>query len=445
MEWEDYELKKVVICGAAGRDFHNFNLLYRHDPDVRVVGFTAAQLPNIDQRHYPPELAGEYYPQGIPIYRQTELLSLCQREGVDEVLFSYSDVDHQSVMELAEEVLHVGAAFRFESFLRTRLRAKVPVVSVCAVRTGCGKSQIARYLGSAYRDAGYRVAVMRHPMPYGNLAEQKVQRFASLADLDRADCTIEEREEYERHVLAGATVYAGVDYAAILSRAEQENDLIIWDGGNNDGSFLHSDFRIVVVDALRPDQLRSHYPGYSVLLEADLAVINKYDSASDVQIAQIKNSLAQIAPDVPQVQARSRIRSQPEQFEGRVLVVEDGPTTTHGGVPFGAGFIVAQQQANVDIVDPRPFAVGSLKQMYLDYPHLGRVLPAMGYGQRQIDELAETIAAAQVDWVVCGSPINLAGVLDLKAPVVQVTYEYEDMGLPALLDYVHEKFVDALC
>ncbi len=437
-------MKKVVICGAAGRDFHNFNTLYRQDPDVQVVGFTAAQLPNIDRRRYPPALAGPSYPDGIPIYPQSELLNLCRRKGVDEVLFSYSDVDHQTVMALAEKVLHAGPSFRFESFSRTRLRARIPVLSVCAVRTGCGKSQIARYLGAAYRDAGYRVALMRHPMPYGHLAEQKVQKFSSLNDLKRANCTIEEREEYERHILAGATVYAGVDYAEILSLAEQENDAIIWDGGNNDGSFLHSDFHIVVVDALRPDELCSHYPGLSVLLEADLVVVNKCDSATEAQIEQIKANLTKVGPEVPQIEARSKISSQPEQFEGRVLVLEDGPTTTHGGLSCGAGYIVAQRQSNVEVVDPRPFAVGTLQDTYRNYPHIGPVLPAMGYGQRQIDELSKTIAAADVDWIVCGSPIDLTRVLDSETPVVQVSYEYEDMGPRRLLDYVRKGFVDAI-
>lgn len=438
-------MKNIVICGAAGRDFHNFNVLYRHDPSVRVVAFTAAQIPNIDQRRYPPELAGERYPDGIPIRPEAELVQLCLTEDIDEVVFAYSDVSHEDVMQLAGEVIRTGTDFKLDSFVRARIKAQVPVVSVCAVRTGCGKSQIARHLSAAFRRSGYRVALIRHPMPYGDLLAQRVQKFATLKDLDVAQCTIEEREEYEKHIVAGATVYAGVDYHAIVSMAEQESDIIIWDGGNNDGSFVYSDFRIVAVDALRPAQLTSHYPGYSVLLEADLVVINKCDTASREQLAEIERNLAGLVPNVPIVKAKSVITSEPARFEGRVLIVEDGPTITHGGVPYGAGYIAAQRQDNVQVVDPRPFAVGSIEQVFAKYPHIGPVLPAVGYGPRQIAELAETISAAQVDWLVCGTPIDLSHVIDLHAPVVRVTYEYGDMCGTRLLDCVWENFVSVFC
>ncbi|HVP29770.1 MAG TPA: cyclic 2,3-diphosphoglycerate synthase [Myxococcota bacterium] len=423
----------TLILGAAGRDFHCFNVVYRSDPSFRAVAFTAAQIPGIAHRRYPPGLSGPLYTDGIPIEDEAELEALCRRHDVRRVVFAYSDVTHAHVMHLASRALACGADFVLHGPAATMLRARRPVIAVSAVRTGCGKSQTARWIARRLADAGVRVVALRHPMPYGDLERQRVQRFASLADLRAADCTIEEREEYEPWVALGAVVFAGVDYAAILERAEAEADVLVWDGGNNDFPFLRPDLHVVLTDALRPDQLTTHHPGEAVLRMADVVVVNKVDAAADADVRRLVAAVRALRPTTPIVRTASPPRlDDPSAVRGRrVLVVEDGPTITHGGMPYGAGFVAATH-AGAEIVDPRPSAAPALAAVYTANPHIGRVLPAMGYGAAQREALRVTIEASEADVVVAATPIDLASVLGLAKPVVRVRYELEEAERPGL-------------
>lgn len=429
----------TVLLGAAGRDFHVFNTVYRDDPSFRVVAFTAAQIPGIAARRYPASLAGSLYPDGIPIEEESSLEALCAAHSVRRVVFAYSDVTHAHVMHLASRALACGADFVLHGPEATMLRSRLPVVAVSAVRTGCGKSQTARFVGARLAQAGLRVAALRHPMPYGDLARERVQRFASRADLDAAACTIEEREEYEPWVAAGAVIFAGVDYAAILAEAEREADVLVWDGGNNDFPFLRPDLHLVLVDALRPDQLATHHPGEAVLRMADAVVVNKVDGATAETVARLVDSVCAIVPAArvvrtaspPRLEDASRVRGR------RVLVVEDGPTITHGGMPWGAGFVAAMR-AGAEIVDPRRRAAPDIAAVYAAHPHIGRVLPAMGYGEAQRAALRATIEDSDAEVVVAGTPIDLASVLALTKPVLRVRYELEEVESPGLGGIVEE-------
>jgi predicted GTPase len=429
----DGQRRRVVIMGAGGRDFHNFNMIYRHDPRFEVVAFTAAQIPGLAGRTYPPALAGRLYPHGIPIYAEGALEDLCRRFEVDEVVFAYSDVAHADVMHLASRALAMGADFVLLGPGRTMLESSLPVIAVTAVRTGCGKSQVARYLSRRLKERGLRVGVIRHPMPYGDLARETVQRFAAVEDLAAARCTIEEREEYEPHIAAGNVVFAGVDYAQVLAAAEREADIILWDGGNNDFAFLRPALHIVLVDALRPGQAATHHPGEAVLRMADVVVVAKADAAGPEAAAQAAAAARAVNPGAPVVHGASPVRLDPETpLQGRrVLVVEDGPTVTHGGMAIGAGFVAASR-AGAEIVDPRPFAAAEIAETYARYPHIGAVLPAVGYGEAQVAALARTIAAADVDFVVAATPVDLARLISVDKPVLRARYEFAEMGEPAL-------------
>lgn len=435
--------QRIVICGAAGRDFHNFNMLFRNDPDVRVVAFTATQIPGIEGRRYPAALAGRAYPQGIPILPESELESLCVRESIDLVIFAYSDVCHADVMHLASRVLAIGADFSLLGPRATMLPATRPVIAISAVRTGCGKSQIARYLSAQLRSRGVRVGVLRHPMPYGDLARQTVQRFATTGDLTDAHCTIEEREEYEPHIAAGGVVFAGVDYERVLAAAEAEADLVLWDGGNNDFPFLRPDLHIVVVDALRPDQLDTHHPGEAVLHMADIVVINKVDGADATTVAALQSRLEALLPAVPVIRAASPVViDSVESITGkRVMIVEDGPTITHGGMPHGAGHAAVSQLSDVTLVDPRNSAAPEIAAIYERYSHIGLVLPATGYSERQLDALRATINASNAQVVVAATPIDLAALGGIERPVVRARYAFADAGEPRLWPLV-ERFLD---
>lgn len=425
---------RVLILGAAGRDFHNFNTLYREDPDYEVVGFTATQIPNIADRRYPPELAGARYPDGIPIFTEDKLEELIERYAVDFVLFAYSDVTHEHVMHLAARSVAAGAAFGVAG-AAVLLPSNRPVVSITATRTGTGKSQTSRQVREVLVAAGLRVAAIRHPMPYGDLNAQRLQRLATFADLDAAEVTIEEREEYEPYIRQGAVIYAGVDYAEILRRAEAEADVIVWDGGNNDLPFYRVDLGFCVVDPFRAGHELRYWPGEANLRMADVVIINKVDTAPEEGLATLRRNVAELAPDAVVVEAASPIRvDNPGLIEGkRALAVDDGPTITHGEMPFGAGVVAARQHGAAELIDPRPFAVGSLIDVYAKYPHIGSVLPAMGYSARQRKELQETIAAAAPDVVVIGTPIDLGGVIDLgDLPRTRVSYELEVQRGPSL-------------
>ncbi len=428
------ERKKVIIMGAAGRDFHNFNILYRDNPSVEVVAFTATQIPYISERHYPDTLSGALYPMGIPIEDETQLEHLCRQFDADEVAFSYSDIPHEAVMHTASRVLATGADFVLPGPANTMVSSTHPVISVTAVRTGCGKSQICRWIFKRLRDEGIRVSVLRHPMPYGDLARQAVQRFGSIADMDAADCTNEEREEYEPYIEAGGVIFAGVDYEAILREAEAESDVILWDGGNNDFSFIRPNLSIVVADALRPDQVASHHPGETVARMADVFVINKIDSAPEENLAKLTTQLKGICPSAPIVQAASPVHvDRPEDIQGRrVLVVEDGPTITHGGMPHGAGFVAAQQYGAAEIVDPRASAAREIAEVYRLYPHIGKVLPALGYSDDQLEALGQTIERSDAEVVLVATPFDLSRRLDLKKPSIRVSYDYKETGAPNL-------------
>jgi predicted GTPase len=438
--------RRLVILGAAGRDFHDFNLVYRHDPAVEVVAFTATQIPGIGGRSYPPALAGDLYPEGIPIVEESELEELCRAEGVDEVVFAYSDVPHSHVMHLASRALACGADFTLLGPARTTVKAPVPVVAVSAVRTGCGKSQVARWLSRRLRSRGLRVAVLRHPMPYGVLARQAVQRLASRADLLAAACTIEEREEYEPHLEAGNVVFAGVDYEAIVDAAAREADVLLWDGGNNDLPFLAPDLHVVLVDPLRPGHETSHHPGEAVLRTADVVVVAKTDSADAAAVEQAERAVRELLPEVPLVRGRSPIvLDDADAVRGRrVLVVEDGPTLTHGGMPWGAGYLAARAAGAAELVDPRASATPDLLAVYDAYPHIAEVLPAVGYSDGQLRALRTTIDSSAADVVVAASPIDLAADLDLRKPVVRARYEYDEDGDAGGLGDRLERFAAAI-
>jgi predicted GTPase len=427
-------MRKVIIMGAGGRDFHNFNVAYRDDPDTEVVAFTAAQIPGIDDRRYPPSLAGPSYPNGIPIWPESKLVELIRGEWVDEVVLAYSDLSHEDVMHKASIALAAGADFKLLGPASTMLSSRKPVVSVCAVRTGSGKSQTSRRVGQILLDEGLKVALVRHPMPYGNLQAMRVQRFATLADIDASHPTVEEREEYETPVEMGMVMYSGVDYADILERAEAEADVIIWDGGNNDFSFFRPDLSIVVVDPLRAGHELKYHPGETNLRLADVAVVNKIDSASLDQIERVLADIAAVNPAMTVIRATSPVSLDDgtSLVNKAVLVVEDGPTITHGGLPFGAGTVAAQAAGAPIRVDPRPYAVGSIAGVYEQYPHIGSVLPAMGYSDEQLRELEATINAAECDVVVTGTPIDLGRLIHSRHPIRHVTYELHELGEPSL-------------
>jgi predicted GTPase len=423
----------TLILGAAGRDFHVFQTVYRDDPTCDVVAFTAAQIPGIAQRRYPASLAGARHPDGIPIEDEARLEALCREHGVRRVVFAYSDVTHAHVMHLASRALACGADFVLHGPAATMLAARRPVIAISAVRTGCGKSQTARWIARRATAHGLRVAALRHPMPYGDLERERVQRFAQPADLDAARCTIEEREEYEPYVAAGAVVFAGVDYAAILARAEAEADLLVWDGGNNDFPFLRPDLHVVLVDALRPDDVSTHHPGEAVLRMADVAVVNKVDAAPPGDVQRLEAAVRAVNPRATLVHTASPPRlDDPSAVRGRrVLVVEDGPTITHGGMAYGAG-LVAAAAAGAEVVDPRASAAAPIAAVFDAWPHIGRVLPAMGYGDAQRAALRETIERSAADVVVAGTPVDLARILRLTKPVVRVHYELEERDAPRL-------------
>ncbi len=434
------EVKRVIIMGAAGRDFHNFNTYFRNNPNYHVVAFTAAQIPDIEGRLYPPSLAGKLYPEGIPIHAEEELPELIKKHDVDQVVFAYSDVSHEYVMHKASLALACGADFRLMGPKTTMLKSKCKVVAVTAVRTGCGKSQTTRYIADLLTKAGKKVAIIRHPMPYGNLEEQIAMRFATYEDLDRYNCTIEEREEFEPHIDNGMVVYAGVDYELILRQAEQEADIILWDGGNNDIPFYYSDVHIVVLDPHRAGHETSYYPGETNLHMADIAVINKVDSADPDKVKQVEEAIKLNNPSAKIILANSPITTeQPELIKGkRVMVVEDGPTLTHGGMAYGAGVIAAKNLGAGELLDPRPYAVGSIKDTFAKYTHLSTLLPAMGYGKTQISELEETINNSPAEVVVIGTPIDLRRVMNLNKPAVRVKYELEEVGTPQLKELLEK-------
>jgi predicted GTPase len=427
-------VRRVIVMGAGGRDFHDFNVVFRDDPETNVVAFTAAQIPGIAGRRYPPSLAGPLYPDGIPIHDEAELESLILRENVDEVVLSYSDLSHLEVMHKASAALAAGADFRLLGPDRTMLESCRPVVAVCAVRTGSGKSQTTRRVAGILRGQGLDAVLVRHPMPYGDLERMRVQRFASLADVDAAHPTVEEREEYEASVEAGLVVYAGVDYAAILARAEEEADVIVWDGGNNDLPFFRPDLLVVVVDPLRAGHELAYHPGEANLRKADVVVVNKVDSADPASVERVLADVGSINPEAVIVRANSPVALDhgPSLVGSAVLVIEDGPTVTHGGMPFGAGLVAAQRGGAAALVDPRPYAVGSIAETYARYPHIGSVLPAMGYSDEQLRELEQTINATDCDVVVSATPVDLTRLIDSRHPVRHATYELEEVGEPTL-------------
>lgn len=424
--------------GAAGRDFHNFNVVYRDDPAIEVVAFTATQIPGIANRRYPPALAGPLYSQGIPILDEKDLAAICRDQRVDEVVFAYSDVEHALVMHKASIALAAGADFTLLGPKRTMLKSRVPVIAVCAVRTGVGKSQVARWLSRRLKAHGLRVVAIRHPMPYGHLERQAVQRFATPADLEAAQCTIEEREEYEPHLAAGNLVFAGADYRRILEAAEGEADVILWDGGNNDFACIAPDVQIVLVDPLRPGHETTHHPGEAVLRMADVVVVAKSNSAALADIQRVSESARKLAPNALIVRGASDITlDQPQAVRGkRVLVIDDGPTITHGGMAYGAGYLAAVAAGAGDIIDPRTAAVGEIAAAYKAYPHIGKVLPALGYSPSQLADLRDTINRSGADVVVSGSPIDIASLIELRMPVVRARYEFSEVGEPVLAERI---------
>jgi predicted GTPase len=434
--------QRVIIMGAAGRDFHNFNAYFRDHADYQVVAFTAAQIPNIEGRRYPPELAGDLYPEGIPIHPEADLTDLIRQQAVDQVVFAYSDVSHRYVMHKASQVLAAGADFRLMGADTTMLESQKPLVSVCAVRTGCGKSQTTRLVCDVLQDMGKQVVVIRHPMPYGDLAAQAVQRFASYDDLDRHNCTIEEREEYEPHIDRGLVVYAGVDYEPILRQAEQEAEVIVWDGGNNDLPLYRPDLHIVVADPHRPDHGRRYHPGEANLWMADVVLINKVDTADAAGVARVRKDIYAVNPDATIVEGASPIFVEdPDAVRGkRVLVIEDGPTLTHGGMAYGAGVVAARRFGAAELVDPRPYAVGSIAETFENYPHVEELLPAMGYSDEQVAELEQTINAVDCDLVLAATPIDLRRLIDVRHPVDRVRYELQVIGQPTLQQILTEHF-----
>jgi len=435
---------RILIMGAAGRDFHNFNVFFRGNPDYNVVAFTATQIPDIEGRTYPAELAGPLYPQGIPIYTEEALDNLIQEKNVEQVIFAYSDVPHAYVMHKASQVQAAGADFRLLGTHNTQLESLKPVISICAVRTGAGKSQTTRRVSLILRDMGFKVAAIRHPMPYGDLTKQAVQRFADYSDLDNYECTIEEREEYEPHIDNNVIVYAGVDYERILRQAEKEVDIILWDGGNNDFSFYKPDLEIVIVDPHRPGHEISYYPGETNARTANVIVINKVDTARYEDVITVRENLRAINPNAVVIEGASPLFvDDPAGIKGkRVLVIEDGPTLTHGEMSYGAGWVAARRFGAAEIVDPRPFAIGSIKSTYQKYPTTGEVLPAMGYGETQTRELEQTINNADADLVLIATPIDLTRIININKPTQRVRYELQVIGQPTFEEILKEKFGD---
>jgi predicted GTPase len=432
--------KRIVILGAGGRDFHNFNMVYRNDPAVEVVAITAAQIPGIEDRIYPPSLAGPLYPNGIPIVPEESLPKLVADEQIDEVVLAYSDLSNEKVMEISAWVHSLGPHFTILGPAATQAPSSKPVIAVLAVRTGCGKSQTSRTISGLLREMNKTAVAVRHPMPYGDLAKQDVQRFASLEDLVKHKCTIEEMEEYEPHIMSGTICYAGVDYEAILREAEKEADVVIWDGGNNDTSFYKADLTITVVDPHRPGHELKYYPGRTCFLQADVIVINKIDSASPEGVETIRENIRRYNPNAIVIDAASPLTvDEPEQIRGkRVLVVEDGPTLTHGGMKYGAGVVAATKFGAAELVDPRPYLVGELKQTFATYPGIGSILPAMGYGDQQVKDLEKTIAKVDCDLVVIGTPIDLRRIVKIKQPAVRVRYDLQEIGQPTLKSVITE-------
>ncbi len=434
---------RIVIAGAAGRDFHDFNTVYRHNEHYKVVAFTAAQIPNIEGRVYPAALAGELYPDGIPIYPEEQLDSIIRDEEIDQITFSYSDISHQYVMHIASRVLAAGATFQFLGPKESMLKASKPVVSICAVRTGSGKSQTSRHVVQTLKSLGYRrVVAVRHPMPYGNLAEQAVQRFAEYQDFETHKCTIEEREEYEPYIDMGAVIYAGVDYAEILKQVEAEADIIVWDGGNNDLPFFVSDYHLVVVDPHRPGHELSYHPGETNLRMADAVIINKVDTADYLDVITVQQNVRSVNNQAAIVKAASPVLvDDPAEITGkRVLVVEDGPTLTHGEMSYGAGVVAADYFGASEIIDPRPFAVRTIADTFDKYPETGKVLPAMGYGEEQIADLEETINNADADLVIIATPIDLGRLVNMNKPSQRVRYSLQEIGQPSIKELLSAKF-----
>ncbi len=434
--------KKVIICGAAGRDFHNFNVYYRNNPDYEVVAFTATQIPDIDGRVYPAELAGDLYPNGIPIVAEEKLTDLIKEHKIDDVVFAYSDVPHNRVMHLGSIALAAGANYILLSPEKTMIKSTKPVVSICATRTGCGKSQTTRAVSDILTAMGKKVVAIRHPMPYGNLVEQKVQRFATKEDLDKYKCTIEEMEEYEPHIDRGRVIYAGVDYEAILREAEKEADIILWDGGNNDTPFYVSDLEIVVVDPHRPNHELTYHPGETNFLRADVIVINKVDSADPENVKIIEENIKKYNPNAIVIKANSALEVEnPDLIKGkRALVVEDGPTLTHGEMKYGAGVVAGKKFGAAELVDPRPWTVGTITETFKKYPEIGTLLPAMGYGEKQKKDLEETINKVDCDVVVIATPIDLNRIIKINKPTVRVKYELEEISEPNLKEILTKKF-----
>ena len=428
--------ERILIMGAAGRDFHTFNVCFRDNPEYEVVAFTAAQIPGIEDRCYPPSLCGSLYPNAIPIYAEEKLEELIRSHHIQQVILAYSDLSHLSVMHIASRVLASGADFRLIGPERSSLTASRPVISVCAVRTGCGKDSVVRRISAILSDRGLRSVVVRHPMPYGDLSQQAVQRFASIEDCDRQQCTVEEREEYEQHIAKGVVVYAGVDYAQILDAAEKEADIILWDGGNNDWPFFKSDLEIVLVDPHRPGHELLYHPGETNLRRARVIIVNKLDSAPVAGVHQVVSNIAQINPSATLIQARSNISvDKPEVVrDKRVLVIEDGPTLTHGEMGYGSGIIAAQRHGAAEIVDPRPFAQGSLVNIFARYPWVGRALPAMGYSKSQLEDLAATINSTPCDSIVVATPVDLARLIAFPKPHCRVRYDLEEISHPDLAE-----------
>lgn len=433
---------KIIIMGAAGRDFHNFNVHFRQDPEYQVVAFTATQIPNIEGRIYPPALSGELYPEGIPIHPESELEKIISQGGIHQTVFAYSDISHEHVMHIASRVLSAGSDFRIMGIGSTQLQSNLPVVSVCAARTGSGKSQTSRYVAGVLQELGYKISVIRHPMPYGDLSAQAVQRFENHEDLDKANTTIEEREEYEPHLARGMVVFAGVDYEAILRKAEAESELILWDGGNNDLPFYRSDFHIVLVDPHRPGHETSYHPGEANVRLADCIVVNKVDTADYENVLTVRENVQTLNPGAVIVDAASPIYVEdPEAIRGkRVLAVEDGPTLTHGDMAFGAAWLAAKRFGAAEIIDPRPFAKGTIADTFKKYPRTGQVLPAMGYGEEQRKELEDTINATSADLVLIGTPIDLGALLQLDKPTQRIRYELEVIGQPDLASLLKARF-----
>ncbi len=431
-------MQRVLILGAAGRDFHNFNVVFRNNPDFHVVAFTATQIPDIAGRRYPAELAGELYPDGIPILEENRMEEIIHDERVDVVTFAYSDVAYATLMHLASRASAAGCDFLLLSAERTQVTSKVPVISICAVRTGCGKSPVSRKIAAELRNQGWHPVVIRHPMPYGDLAEQRAQRFGTLADLDLHKCTIEEREEYEPHIVEGTPVYAGVDYETILRQAEKEADVILWDGGNNDTSFYRPDLSITVLDPHRAGHELGYYPGEVNFRSADVLIINKVDTADPDGIKTVRQNIALHNPKAKVIETACRVSvDNPEAIAGKtVLVVEDGPTLTHGEMAYGAGVVAANRYHAAALVDPRPYAIGSIQKTFEKFPHLWRVLPAMGYSDTQRHELEETIERVPCDLVVVATPIDLARTIKIEKPSVRVAYEVEEIGGPAISDLI---------